>query len=90
METTAGVEHPISEPRRKPSRANTKSADDVEALRDGSADEVMQRLKTSVDGLSTNEAEARLATYGPNTLEEEHEPLWRRIPLRTSGDRSRG
>ena len=50
-------------------------------------DSVIDELKTNVkSGLSTNEAEARLAKYGPNSLgEEKKTPLWksRRTGIRT-------
>jgi len=42
-------------------------------LKDLPADEVMKRLHTSRDGLSTQEAEARIQKYGRNELVEEGE-----------------
>ena len=41
-----------------------------------SADELLKQLATSSDGLTGDEAGARLAQYGPNALEErKHNPL---------------
>ncbi len=43
-----------------------------------SAQRVVEDVRSSGDGLSTNEAVARLAQHGPNALPEaEHRPLWR-------------
>ena len=42
-----------------------------------SSEEVLKQEKTSLEGLSTQEAEKRLAEYGPNKLKEgEKTPLW--------------
>ncbi|MEJ2009925.1 MAG: plasma-membrane proton-efflux P-type ATPase [Acidobacteriota bacterium] len=46
---------------------------------DLSNEETLSKLKSTPDGLSNKEAQRRLGTYGPNTLAEEHIPLWRRL-----------
>lgn len=43
------------------------------------ADEALSRLESTRDGLSAEEARRRLEKYGPNSLEEERTPLWRRL-----------
>lgn len=41
--------------------------------------QVFTELDTSKNGLSTHEAEKRLATYGHNTIKVAKKPLWRRL-----------
>ncbi len=46
---------------------------------DINVDEAFSRLKSSREGLSSEEATRRLDRYGPNALEEEKTPLWRLV-----------
>ncbi|MDD3473521.1 MAG: cation-transporting P-type ATPase, partial [Syntrophaceae bacterium] len=46
------------------------------------ADETLERLASSRDGLSSEEAERRLSEHGPNQLEEIYKPSKARIFLR--------
>jgi H+-transporting ATPase len=42
-------------------------------------EEALAQLDSTPAGLATQEAQRRLDVYGPNTLVEEHIPLWRRL-----------
>ncbi len=42
-------------------------------------DETFKKLQSSSQGLSASEAAQRLSKYGPNALEEEEVPLWRKL-----------
>src|SRR5690554_8120796 len=44
------------------------------------ADEVLERLDSSTDGLAASDAERRLKEYGPNELKQaEARPWWKRL-----------
>ena len=57
-------------------------------LEDAPLNETMDKLNTRPEqGLSREEAAKRLDQYGKNTLEEEKEPGWKRVPCSIRRDR---
>ena len=53
----------------------------ADAFADMDPKEALSKLQSSPDGLSSAEAQRRLAVYGPNTLSEHRVPLWWRLLL---------
>ncbi len=63
----------------KPKSATESSQQQTDVFEKLTAKETLSKLQCSTAGLSAEEAQQRLETYGPNTITEKHISLWRRL-----------
>jgi len=67
---------PAGQDSQNKSRQDAQGAD---RFADMDLDEALSQLESAREGLSGDQAQQRLERYGPNSLEEEETPLWKRL-----------